>query len=363
MQNPSMLMPEPVRESLSGDEMRNWPKNNWWVVAHASELGAKPIARWALEMPIVIFRKEDGSIAALIDRCPHRWAPLSMGEVEGDRIVCGYHGMAFDETGRCINVPSQRHTPSAIQVGAFAAIERYGFIWLWGGERADADPSLISEELAFLDNPSWHSVWGYKSVKGNYMQIKENVLDLTHFAYLHAKSLKVADWTDAPEVEVTDRFIKYKQEFKMSPLAAVYADPAGKEVGKPINRTSWGCYYSPSVNIGAVDMHDPNPEPNGLERFALRVIHLTTPVSPLATHYFWVWARDHGEPYDVDAYRAYVSSVFDEDVTMIEATAALCQRAPDQEKAREYSVAADRAAVEARRRVADLVQRERVAAA
>lgn len=362
MQDPAALKPEILRDAVNMSSERNWPKNNWWVIAHASELTDKPLGRWALEMPVVIFRKQDGSIGALIDRCPHRWAPLSMGMVKDDKLICGYHGMAYDDTGQCVNVPSQPRTPSAIRVGAFTAVERYGFIWLWTGERADADPTLIPEELAFLDQPGWHSVWGYKSVNGNYMQIKENVLDLTHFAYLHAQSLGVPDWDKAPAVEVTDRYIKYRQDFPMSPLAKVYAVPAAKEPGKPVDRTAWGCYITPALNMGAVDMHDPSPEPNGLENFALRVMHLTTPVSSSATHYFWMWARDHGEPYDVEAYRAFVSTVFDEDVSVINATADICRRASDQDEATEFSVAADRAAVETRRRVAEIVARERASA-
>ena len=63
----------------------NYPRNMWWVAAHSREVTAKPLARWILETPVVLYRLADGTPAALYDRCPHRWAPLSEGHVERDR--------------------------------------------------------------------------------------------------------------------------------------------------------------------------------------------------------------------------------------------------------------------------------------
>jgi len=86
----------------------NYPRNMWWVAAHASEVTEKPLARWLLETPVVLYRLSDGTPAALYDRCPHRWAPLSEGQVEGDRIICPYHGMQFDTQGNCTKAPTQK---------------------------------------------------------------------------------------------------------------------------------------------------------------------------------------------------------------------------------------------------------------
>ena len=77
----------------------NYPRNMWWVAAHRDEVTTKPLARWLLETPVVLYRLEDGTPAALYDRCPHRWAPLSEGHVRDDKIICPYHGMEFNTAG------------------------------------------------------------------------------------------------------------------------------------------------------------------------------------------------------------------------------------------------------------------------
>jgi vanillate O-demethylase monooxygenase subunit len=358
MEDAAQTAPDPVREGITTTgTVRNWPKNCWWVAAHGSELGEKPILRWVLELPVALYRTADGSPAALHNRCPHRWAPLSMGEVQGDRLVCPYHGLQFGSDGQCLKVPTQDAVPPAIRVRAFPVRERYGFIWVWTGDIAKADPALIPD-MPFLEDPEARTVWGYKVAGANYMQLKENVLDLTHFAFLHAKSLGITDWDRPPEVETTATTVTYLQKFEMKPLAPVYAVPAGKPIGKLANRDNCGRFASPAVNYGAVNCHDPKPEPGGLEHFSLYIIHLTTPVSIAKTHYYWAMARDHGPPFDVEATRALSDIVFGEDIAMAEAMQSMAQRSVDQDEAKEFSVAADRAAIEARRRILAMVKAE-----
>ena len=362
MEDPGALAPDPVRSGISttGAE-RNWPLNSWWVAAHASEVSAKPTMRWILETAIALYRKADGGVVALHNRCPHRWAPLALGEVQGDDLVCPYHGLQFAPSGQCVKVPTQPHTPPAIRVRAFPAAEMYGLVWIWTGDETKANPELIPSDLAYLSSPDWHTVWGYQAVNANFMQLKENVLDLTHFAFLHKKSLGVTDWDRPPAVEVTATRVTFRQIFDMAPLPAVYAVPAGKPVGKAINRNNWGALLSPGAHHGAVDMHDPEFEPGGLERFALRIVHLTTPVSIGKTHYYWAFARDHGAPFDVGATRAMADVVFGEDIAVVEASQEMGRRSIDHEQAVEFSFSADRAAIEGRRQIAAMVRQEQEA--
>ena len=55
-------------------------RNAWYVGAWSNELVQdKLLPRTLLDDPIVFFRTQTGTAAALFDRCPHRFAPLSRG--------------------------------------------------------------------------------------------------------------------------------------------------------------------------------------------------------------------------------------------------------------------------------------------
>ena len=93
------------------DETTPLLRNAWYVAALAAEVNRTPLARRLLDVPVVLFRKLDGTAVALEDRCAHRSFPLSRSALEGDTVVCGYHGARYDCEGRCVQVPSQTMVP------------------------------------------------------------------------------------------------------------------------------------------------------------------------------------------------------------------------------------------------------------
>ena len=114
-------------------------RNVWYVAANASELDAGLVSRTICNEPIVMFRTESGGVAALQDRCPHRFVPLSMGQRVGDTLQCGYHGLRFAADGSCAEMPNDRdNTVLKPCVKAYPLVERYGVLWLWIGEPAQA---------------------------------------------------------------------------------------------------------------------------------------------------------------------------------------------------------------------------------
>src|SRR5688572_29601803 len=108
-------------------------RNAWYVAAWDHEVGRALFPRTLLNTNVVMFRGEDGRVAALEDRCCHRNAPLSAGTLIGDEVQCGYHGLRYDGTGRCVEVPSQSQVPPGAQVRGYPAVERHRRIWLWMG--------------------------------------------------------------------------------------------------------------------------------------------------------------------------------------------------------------------------------------
>ncbi len=84
-------------------------KEAWYPVVWADRVGRELTRHVVLEEPIVMYRLQDGKIAALQDACPHRLAPLSLGKLKGDNIECGYHGMTFDCAGQVRAHPGTGH--------------------------------------------------------------------------------------------------------------------------------------------------------------------------------------------------------------------------------------------------------------
>lgn len=78
----------------------------WYPVAHSHEVTSKPLATRLLDERVVVYRLSGGIVAAARDICYHRGVPLSLGHVEGDEIVCKYHGLRYDHEGRCTCIPA-----------------------------------------------------------------------------------------------------------------------------------------------------------------------------------------------------------------------------------------------------------------
>jgi nitrite reductase/ring-hydroxylating ferredoxin subunit len=112
----------PRQDLISGPYLRN----AWYVAAWSDDIGDDAlVARTIMDEPIVLYRKAAGGVAAIEDRCAHRFAPLSMGKiVGGDRIQCPYHGLEFDGSGACVKNPhGTKSIPPRARVKSYPIIE------------------------------------------------------------------------------------------------------------------------------------------------------------------------------------------------------------------------------------------------
>ena len=154
-------------------------RNTWYVAAWAEDVvpGAL-LARTILEEPIVLFRGGDGRAAALQDRCPHRFVPLSLGTVCGNaRVRCAYHGLEFDGSGKCVvNPHASGRIPKNSTVRSYPVVEKHTLIWIWMGE-AEPDESLLPD-FHQNDHPQWAAARGYIPLAANYLLYVDNLLDL-----------------------------------------------------------------------------------------------------------------------------------------------------------------------------------------
>lgn len=169
--------------------------NYWYAVEHDKNVvRGRPYAVRFWDRPVVLFRDRDGKLHALEDRCAHRHVRLSLGAVDGDRIVCPYHGWTYSGAGRLVEVPHDtfgQGVPNC-RLRSYPVRVRYGLVWIFFGdaERA-ADVPMI--EIPELEGPEpWATapidfVW-----RAHHSMIMDNVSDFTH-AWLHRKYRPFSD--------------------------------------------------------------------------------------------------------------------------------------------------------------------------
>jgi vanillate O-demethylase monooxygenase subunit len=309
-----------------------------------------------LDTPVVLFRLEDGSVAALEDRCPHRQAPLSIGRLRGDTVECGYHGFCFGADGRCVRAPSAEAAPS-VAVKRYPVKEVGPLVWIYVGDPSAIDAAPQPPELPWMTDPAFATRSGRMEISANYMLLKENVLDLTHFGYVHASTFQIEDWTDPPEVSSDSETVQYRQQFLNKPLAPGYAMSLGVTPGTPWHREHRGSFLSPALQEGCVDFQNPSHPERAPARF--RVAHATTPIDQTHMLYFWVIGRDFATaPEAMEHLLAAIRTGFDEDRVVLEAIQAHANRHPRRDSTGERSVKADAAGIQARRIVARWMERE-----
>ena len=117
-------------------DAKAFPLNAWYAAAWSHEIQHELAARTVCGHDIVLYRRSDGEVAALEDACWHRLLPLSMGRLDGDQVVCGYHGLVFNAAGRCTYMPAQKTINPSACVRAYPIVERHRLVWVWPGDPA-----------------------------------------------------------------------------------------------------------------------------------------------------------------------------------------------------------------------------------
>lgn len=190
--------------------------NTWYVACTPDELTDKPLGRTICNKQLVFFRGDENRVAAVEDFCPHRGAPLSLGFVRDGKLVCGYHGLEMNCSGKCDSMPGQRVRgfPSN---RAYPVEERHGFIWIWPGDPEKADADLIPE-LHWANNPDWAYGGGLYHIQCEYRLMIDNLMDLTHETYVHASSIGQPEIEEAaPETTVNGDEVVTSREMENIP--------------------------------------------------------------------------------------------------------------------------------------------------
>ena len=266
-------------------------RNCWYMAALASEVSREIISRRLLGVDVALYRTLAGEVVAVRNRCPHRSFPLAKGQLVGDVLVCGYHGMQFNPDGHCVNMPSMPIVPTNANVRSYPAVERGPLVWIWMGHPDHADEALVPD-THWLASDEWKSVSGDFHINGDYVSMHENLLDQTHFPFLHPGAIGTPEFARSRlKVRQEGDMVVIDRELRDSPPPGVYAVPTGL-AGRPVDRFSDARFVSPALHTAyarIVDNHDASGAPR---TYRFNITHIFTPETNQSIHYWWFCSRN-----------------------------------------------------------------------
>jgi len=272
----------------------------WYMAGWSHELTDAGFAREVCGRQIYFYRLEAGKPAAILNRCPHRFAPLSLGTRTGDVLVCPYHGLGFDTDGKCVRNPFSDRLPTGASIPTFAVCEKDGIIWMWGGDPAAADYALVPDFSFVPDRPGWRTITGYTLMEANYEYGTDNLLDLSHIEFVHKGSFAGEGVIFAGEHSVRQEEDTLHSNWWMP---GIPPPSVGRAVFPPDALVDhwlemrWNAPASMRLNIG-VCPHDAPREAG----FDLPQAHILTPANDHQAHYFWSSSRpNETESAELDA--------------------------------------------------------------
>jgi vanillate O-demethylase monooxygenase subunit len=310
----------------------SFPLNAWYAAAWDVEVGRTLLPRKIAGAPIVLYRKESGEATALADACWHRLLPLSKGWLNGDNVVCGYHGLEYDEAGRCVYMPSQDTINPSACVKSYPIVERHRFVWIWPGDPALADPDLVPD-LHWNDSPGWTADGKMIPVRCNYRLVVDNLMDLTHETYVHGSSIGNRAVAESPftvtHSEKTATVTRWMENIEPPPFWRA-------QLGKPGNVDRWQiinfeapCTVAIDVGVAPAGTGAPDGDRSqGVNGFVLNTI---TPETESTCLYFWAFARNYDLENQARTHqlREGVATIFREDEDVLEAQQKAIEANPD----------------------------------
>jgi vanillate monooxygenase len=342
-----------------------FPKNAWYVACTPDEIDSKPLGRMICGERIVFYRGAEGQVNALEDFCPHRGAPLSLGRVCEGQLVCGYHGLVMGCDGRTVSMPGQR-VGGFPAIRSYPAVERYGFVWVWPGEKSLADPAKI-HELHWADNPEWAYGGGMYHIRCDYRLMIDNLMDLTHETYVHMGSIGQKEIDEVPvstrtveDEVITSRFM---DGVMAPPFWRANLRGAGLPDDQPVDRWQVCHFYPPShvmIEVGVALAGRGGYHADPQYKASSVVVDFITPETETSMWYFWGMARNFNvKDRNLTAQiREGQGRVFAEDTEVLESQQRNLLQYPDR---RLLMLNIDAGGVQSRRIIDRLIAQERQA--
>ena len=166
--------------------------NHWYAILETNEVKrGKPLGITRFGEKLVVWRNQQGAVACVHERCPHRGVALSTGRIVDDCVECPFHGFLFDASGHCTLIPANGRNapaPAVFNTSAYVTREAHGFIWAWYGDAPN--PSQLPP-LPFFDDID--DTFSYLTLRDHwcvdYTRAIENQLDVVHLPFIHKTTI------------------------------------------------------------------------------------------------------------------------------------------------------------------------------
>ena len=294
----------------------NYPVKCWYVAATCDEIAESPLGRRLLGKDVVLWRGAGGGVAAFENRCAHRAFPLSHSTIDGDRLVCGYHGCTYDATGTCVRIPSQPRVPTGMRVRVFPVLEQPPFVWIWLGQPAAAAGSE-PPRTPWINDPTWTTFASAWKVSANYMMIHEHYLDFSYAPILHRRDIppEIESMPAFNDVEVTETTVSYTRLLPEARLTGWEADATGLDRALLYKRRESGTFVSPAMHRQYWEITTADGE-----LYTTARTHGITPETETSTHVFGQGSRNYRTDRDevTTRLRSFLAGVAERDSSILE---------------------------------------------
>jgi vanillate O-demethylase monooxygenase subunit len=313
----------------------------------------------------VLYRDRKGGVVALEDLCPHRFTPLSLGTLKDDTLECGYHGMTFDASGRCVRIPGQQRIPANACVRSYPVQENLGLVWIWAGKPELASATPVFDLPQYHDSKNWTPVHGQSlHIDAHYLSLADNLTDPAHVSFVHLSTLGNAGEGDqAPVQHEQDGKTVLVYRWTFNAPAVPLMTKLGLFSGL-VDRWQYYYFHAPSIAVidfGTAEVSAVKPDSktrDGGKRFFS--CHFITPVDQRTCVDHWVHVRNFalGDNQVSEAMSAQFALAFNEDKAVLEAI----QKEEDRldESRRPLRIAIDGGVVRMRRVIDDLIAGEQI---
>lgn len=293
-------------------EDRDWEilSQHWYPVARIEDVSTQPQQVTLLDVKMALYKTESGDIHLVRDICPHRGVPLTKGWVEGEEIVCPYHGLRYNAAGQCTKIPAQPELTKIsdrFRLSKFPVVQKYGLIWT-----SIQNHDVESAHFPVLDtweDPTHQAILPpYVDIAGSSGRQLEGFIDVAHFAWVHHEAFASRENPVVPKYST----IKTDYGLQTEYVSDVSNYPHGLQHLAP-EGFLWKRVFDVYPPFSAIlTVHFPH---DGI----LKILNACCPMSHTKTRLFVPLTRNFDTTGDLQAVYDFNAQIFAEDQDMVEA--------------------------------------------